>query len=196
MDLLRRVMKAIRNNIDRAADIADSFSDNQFKSKDKIIELLNDNDLIGSNTKVVIMGCWYGSILVDYLAPKVNHITAIDIDDTALRIGKNILFSQYDNIDWIHVDLFNDKNRRKYREATLFINPSCEHMQDMKNWPYFPKDSFFVFTSNDMFDIKDHTNCVNTLEEFKTQLPKYIPIEETEVEDSRGKRFIVIGQIC
>lgn len=193
---LRNVLKAIKHNPHLKDDIIDSLSDNQFKSKNRLIELLNNNNILNKDLNVVILGCWYGSILVKYLAPVVNHITAIDMNDETIRIGKNELFHQYGNVDWITADIFNDKNRDLYKNANLYINTSCEHMKPMNQWHWFPSKAFFAFQSNNMYDIEGHINCVNNIEEFKYQMPKHLLIEEDEINDDRGTRFTLIGEIC
>jgi hypothetical protein len=54
--------------------------------------------------------------------------------------------------------------------------------------------------SNNMFNIEDHTNCVNTLQEFKEQVPENFKIvysDEIEVpgwENDNGKRFTIIAR--
>ena len=42
-------------------------------------------------------------------------------------------------------------------------------MKELK--PLSESKSYFAFQSNNMYNIKDHINCVSTIEEFKTQLP-------------------------
>ena len=47
-----------------------------------------------------------------------------------------------------------------------------------------------------MFDIPTHINCVNTLQEFKDQLPENSEILiEDEIPDERGTRFTLIGKL-
>jgi hypothetical protein len=47
-----------------------------------------------------------------------------------------------------------------------------------------------------MFDIKTHINCVNNIEEFKKQLPSKAKILiEDQIEEDRGIRFTLIGQL-
>lgn len=196
MLLLRNTLKAIKNNPDLSSDIIDSFSDNQFKSKDDLIKLLFVNDLIDKNTNVVIFGCWYGSILIENLAPIVNHIYAIDMDDSVIRIGKNELFKHYDNITWSTYDIFERGHRGIYDTANLFINTSCEHMKPMADWKWFPKGSIYAFQSNNMYGIEGHINCVDNIDEFEKQMPKSVIIDTHETYEERGTRFTIIGQIC
>ena len=108
-----------------------------------------------------------------------------------------------------------------FKRCNLVINTSCEHMRPMKEWgPEGPRSKFrnnkfgvpetyktawwkkfknthFAFQSNAMFDIPTHTNCVNTIQEFKDQLPENAEVLiEDEVPDSRGTRCTLIGKMC
>ena len=61
--------------------------------------------------------------------------------------------------------------------------------------PKLPNDCYFVFQSNNMFGIEGHVNCVNSLEEFKDQLPERAEVLfEEEVEDTRGTRYMLVGK--
>jgi hypothetical protein len=210
--LLDNVFTAIKHEVNYEEDILDSFSDNQIKAKTKLVNELDKLNLLNvKETEVVIFGCWYGSVLIPLLHDKVRKITAIDSDNNVITIGKNRLFDEYHKVNWIVDDIFRIY-RESYTTATIFINTSCEHMPPMNEWgvinkerkePYknpwwtrVPKDSHFAFTSNNMFDILGHTNCVNSIEEFKGQLPPAAEVlVEDELEDERGTRYLLIGKI-
>jgi hypothetical protein len=88
-------------------------------------------------------------------------------------------------------------------------------MSPMKDWKWFgagalsndqdtsifrtPKlldDCYFAFQSNNMFGIEGHVNCVNSLQEFKDQMPQRAEILfEEEVEDTRGTRYMLVGKL-
>ena len=70
-------------------------------------------------------------------------------------------------------------------------------MQPMKNLPILNNiNSYFAFQSNNMFDIETHINCVNSIEEFKKQLPSKAKILiEDQIEEDRVIRFTLIGQL-
>lgn len=190
--LFRNVLKEIKENPSLANDIIDSFSDNQFRSKNKLLKHIDN--FLDKNSEVAILGCWYGSILISSLAPRVKKIIAVDLDDKTVRIGKNGFFKHYKNISWSTGDIFT-KNLN-YSQVDLVINTSCEHMLPMKEWPFWREDCYFALTSNNMFNIKGHVNCVNSLEEFKAQLPdKAEVLHQEEVEDTRGIRYILVGKI-
>ena len=68
-------------------------------------------------------------------------------------------------------------------------------IQVQKSW-WKRVSSVFAFQSNAMFDIPTHINCVNTIQEFKNQLPENAEVLiEDEVPDPRGTRFTLIGRL-
>ena len=194
LDLFKNIMNEARNN----PDLLDSFSPNQFKSKENLINHIKKLNILNSESEIVIFGCWYGSILIPAFYNEVKRITAIDIDDSVIGIAKNRIFKNYDKIDFIVNDAFVWANKSsRIKSTNLIINTSCEHMQPMKNLPILNTiNSYFAFQSNNMFDIKTHINCVNNIEEFKKQLPSKAKILiEDQIEEDRGIRFTLIGQL-
>ena len=194
LDLFKNIMNEARNN----PDLLDSFSPNQFKSKENLINHIKKLNILNSESEIVIFGCWYGSILIPAFYNEVKRITAIDIDDNVIGITKNRIFKNYDKIDFIVNDAFVWANKSsRIKSTNLIINTSCEHMQPMKNLPILNNiNSYFAFQSNNMFDIETHINCVNSIEEFKKQLPSKAKILiEDQIEEDRGIRFTLIGQL-
>ena len=206
------VMQTIHEHVDRKDDILDSFSSNQCRSKSALLNAVDKLDILDANSTVVIWGGWYGSILIPHLANKVKKIINIDLDDEATKISKKF-FSNFENVDYICDDIFK-KYRDVYLNTNLIINTSCEHMLPMKEWKWFgagamskdtnteifrnpklPDDCYFAFQSNNMFDIEGHINCVNSLEEFKDQLPERAKVlHEEKIVDTRGTRYMLVGR--
>ena len=198
LSFLEKVLIAIKHNSTLSEDILDSFSTNQFNSKGKLLELIDNLDILDNQSNITIFGCWYGSILIPKLLTKANKITGIDADDAVIKIAKNQFFKNVNNLDFITSDVFSEF-RSRYKESTLFINTSCEHMLPMKDWPWWgnlPNDAYFAFQSNDMDQIEGHVNCVGSLEEFKAQLPPNSEVLfEDELADERGTRYTLVGKI-
>ena len=191
LQLFKNIMAESRNN----TDLLDSFSPNQFKSKENLITHINNLGILDDKSEIVILGGWYGSILIPAFR-NVKEITLIDIDDNVVKIAKNRLFNHYTNVDYITADVFNlDKHKSRVENADLIINTSCEHMKPMKELELY-SNSYFAFQSNDMFDIPTHINCVNDIEEFEKQMPFNARIiKKDSVKDSRGTRFTIIGRL-
>ena len=188
----------------RQKDVLDSFSSNQFLSKLNLIDHIKSLNFLNKDSEIVIMGSWYGSILIPAFYNEVKKITCIDVDSDVIYRAKYELFKGFD-IDFITGDVF-EKYRDQYTTCDLFINTSCEHMAPMKEWGPWPKyknpwwsrvsPAYFAFQSNAMFDIPTHTNCVHTIPEFKDQLPENAEVLiEDEVPDPRGTRFTLIGRL-
>jgi hypothetical protein len=202
LDFFKRVIRGIKNSHEienlKKEDIIDSFSNNQFNAKKKLLGDIDNLNILDKNSTVVIFGCWFGSILISSLEPKVKKIIAIDLDTAAIRLAKYQFFKDSKNIDWINDDVFNTYHEN-YSNATLFINTSCEHMPPMKNWPWWENlqhNSYFAFQSNNMDKISGHVNCVYSLKDFESQLPENFKVlYKNELEDERGIRYTLIGKI-
>ena len=202
--ILNNLISSSMREVREDKDLLDSFSPNQFKSKLKLVEHIDKLNILTKDSEIVIFGSWYGSILIPAFYNKVKKITCIDKDPKVISRAKYNLFKDFD-VDFITGDVF-DKFRNEYGNADLFINTSCEHMKSMKEWgpapiyknPWWDRVSpaYFAFQSNNMYDIKDHINCVSNLEEFKKQLPDNAKVLiEDEIKDDRGIRFTLIGKI-
>ena len=198
IDYFKRIARAARKYPERAKDIFDSISDNQFLAKEKIIEYAETFGILNKDLNVVILGSWYGTILIPSLAPIVKQVTVYDIDKIAITISKNLF--DYENVDYNHADIFKEYNKKSFSEEnTLIINTSCEHMHPMnqwKGWKSKQNNLYFAMQSNDMFDIEGHVNCVNFIEEFEMQMPEdSIIFDKKEIEDTRGTRFFLFGRM-
>lgn len=196
LQLFKNIMAEARNN----TDLLDSFSPNQFKSKQKLVDMIHNCVDINSETEIVIFGGWYGSILIP-MFKEVKKITLIDIDKEVINIASNRLFNHYKNVEFRVQDVFEYNKLNQYKTANLFINTSCEHMAPMKEWPLWEwilrrNNPYFAFTSNNMLSIEGHINCVYDLDDFKKQLPDTSKVlAESEVTDERGSRYLLVGKI-
>lgn len=197
LELFHTILKEIKNRPEHAIDLMDSVGKNQFRSKGKLLELVDKLELT-QDYEVVIFGCWYGSILIPALYTKFKQITGIDVDSKVVTHAQYNLFQHYKNVGFVIGDVFS-VDLAQYSHDNLMINTSCEHMPPMKEWPFWDRlssNSYFAFQSNNMDKIDGHTNCVNSLEEFKYQLPdNFVVLFEDEFSDDRGVRYTLVGQI-
>lgn len=191
--------------------IFESLSPNQIASKMWLIEELR-NIPLPQNNKVEIVGSWYGYPLIDYLnkAISIEKIECWDIDKEARMIAKQYLeifqdtkTSVYSKNYWQH--------ERTASDATLLINTSSEHMiesfyQVKGKWNvFYHKNPVIVIQSNNMRNIKDHINCVDSDEEliekhkinqvFYSGSDNIVQWNGTKIESSGYKRFMVIGKL-
>ena len=200
---LLKVLTAAKEHPDVERSLFDSFSDNQIGAKYALLDAVDELRILNEESTVVIWGAWYGSILIPALQNKVQKIFAMDVDESPLKIAKNRLFPDYGNVEYVCDDVFN-RCLKSYKVADLIINTSCEHMRPMKECEWFNaernryinENCWFAFQSNNMFGIEGHVNCVNGMNEFKSQLPINSKVYfEEEVEDTRGKRYMLVGKL-
>ena len=74
------------------------------------------------------------------------------------------------------------------------INTSCEHISNFETWyDKIPKGKLVVLQSNNYFEINEHVNCVNNINEFKEMAPMselhYMGMRELP----KYTRFMLIG---
>ena len=189
LQLFKNIMREGRHN----TDLLDSFSPNQFKSKEMLIKMVNDLSMVDSNSEIVILGGWYGSILIPAFK-HVKRITLIDLNDQVIGLAKRRLFNHYDNVDFITSDVWNENRLGRIQNANLIINTSCEHMRPMKELK-LETNAYFAYQSNNMRSIKDHINCVGGIDEFQKQLPDNARVlDKGIIEDERGLRFTLVGK--
>ena len=195
MDVDLKLFKNIMNEARHNSVLLDSYSPNQFKSKEVLINHINNLNILDDKSEIIILGSWYGSILIPAFK-QVKRITAVDLDENVINIAKNRLFNHYKNVDFICDDVFKwIPDSRRTKKTDLIINTSCEHMRPMKELD-LNTNAYFAFQSNNMFDIPTHNNCVNNIDEFKKQMPSNAKIMiEDHIKDDRGTRFLLIGKL-
>ena len=191
LQLFKNVIAEGRNN----SNLLDSFSPNQFKTKERLIGHIRDLNIVDDKSEITILGGWYGSILIPAFK-EAKRISLIDLDKQVVSIAKQRIFNHYKNIDFITSDVF-DKNRYgRIRYANLIINTSCEHMKPMKELEALQEsNAYFAFTSNNMLSIEGHINCVYDLNDFEKQMPDNAKVlVRDSITDERGTRFMLIGK--
>ena len=192
LQLFKNVIAEGRNN----SNLLDSFSPNQFKTKERLIGHIRDLNIVDDKSEITILGGWYGSILIPAFK-EAKRISLIDLDKQVVSIAKQRIFNHYNNIDFITSDVF-DKNRYgRIRYANLIINTSCEHMKPMKELEALQEsNAYFAFTSNYMLSIEGHINCVYDLNDFEKQMPDNAKVlVKDSITDERGTRFMLIGKL-
>ena len=224
--LLYDVMSVIKEDPSLEHNLLDSFSNNQVASKYALLNAVDNLNFLDKDSTVVIWGSWYGSILIPTLTNKVKKIVCIDLDNNPLQIAKNRLFNEYTNIEYVCDDIFKtyrdvylntnliiNTSREHipsmntwpwFRYSSMETdtvhpkgyadnNPSRKKIYDS---PKLSSNCYFAFQSNNMFGIEGHVNCVNSLQEFKDQMPERAEILfEEAVEDTRGTRYMLVGKL-
>ena len=168
------------------------------QSQAKMLEFINGLSILDVNSEIVVFGCKHTVELMTTLAEGKKRLSGFDSDDSLFRSLKHNVLEQYSNIEIIDADVIT-KNAKRFEDADLTINTICEHMPPMnewESWKRFKTGSHVVFQSNNSSDKDGLTNCVTSLDEFKTQLPLNVEVMfEDESEHEKGTRYTIIGKI-
>ena len=196
-----------------SADLADSMSWGQIKSKRWLIETCENQSL--NLGKVFLCAGWY-AILANMLFNSkcdVDKIRSFDIDpdcqEIADCVNKEFVVNQWKfkaiTADILDIDyaqhtwsVWSNKNQRMSFPISdtpdTIINTSCEHLDNFAEWyGIIPVDKLIILQSNNFFEADDHVNCVESLEEFNTQTPMSTVLYEGELDLEKYKRFMRIG---
>lgn len=181
----------LNNQIKSIDSYHDSLSYGQLSSKMWLIDQLPE----GKELYIEIIGGWFGCPLIDLLNSKLNikKIDFYEIDESCKKVLAQYLNHFKFNFK---VSVFGDFfERKELRRRDLIINTSSEHMQDItKMKQYFKGNPAIAIQSNDYFELEEHTNCVNDIEELilKNEIKKVWYKGKKEFE--KYNRFMVIGQ--
>ena len=184
----------------RSFDIINSLNDNQFNSKEWLVQaLLPYLKEIEDLNKILILGSWYGllgAILRQYIDKDISIIN-VDTDPMTKIIGNKICKEDiYSNNTFIVDDAVNYLIE-KIQWNQVIINTSCEHMEreevqlliKMKK-----RDTLICFQSNNYDSVTSHINTSNSLDEFVD----YLGLVDVKLAESKRiasyDRYTVIGK--
>jgi hypothetical protein len=193
------IVDAIKKYHNTNNDIFDAFSMTQFISKYWLItNLINYLDM--NRTYIIyIFGGWYGFLpYLFYKTPIAIHkIYNIDVNKDCQEISNYLNIKQKQKYFFYNMDM---SDWWAYESNSIVINTSCEHIDDATYKKWYDKisnDSLIVLQSNDLFRIKEHIRCSNSLEHFVEQslLTNILWKGETFVDQHKEyKRFMIIGK--
>ena len=77
-----------------------------------------------------------------------------------------------------------------------FINTSCEHIPNFKEWyAKIPEGRLVILQSNNFFEVEEHVNCVSNIDEFIEMAPMSELMYSGSIDLPKYKRFMVIGRV-
>ena len=211
-DTLDTIRRIVDNYPDRIIDVLNSINENQFKSKDWLIEKLNEYPhhfkykTLDKKIDICLLASWYGLLayrLIDkFQLKKINNIDCFDFDPKAKSVAKklwkkidadNIKDGKLTYVKFIEQDI-NDIEQFNY---PVVILTSCEHLnqKDVDNIiKKLGEHTLVVLQSNNYKKINEHINCVDTKEDFANQyVSKLRNIKIYEKDFIKYKRFMIIG---
>lgn len=206
LDILKRGFKLIEHIYDksvhakqlelyRVKDVGNGLAENHWICKqwlvDELSEFVYDQD-------VHVAAGWLGltAYLIRKEFPSVK-ITSSDMDPGCKDLGE-FLFDGH-NIDFKSLDTVLNIDDVK-RDSRVYINTSTEHIEQ-KFMDYvlqsLDKGTIVALQSNDYFDVDDHVNCYNTLDDFVSAMSANINevLYSGEKEMKAYNRFMVIGVV-
>ena len=145
-----------------------------------------------------LYGGWFGYPIIDMLSKEyeLKSLTNIDCDHNAILVNKRFSKEYFKHNFVEYSKLKVEDYVGNFKNIDLVINTSSEHMPDLPeliNNKSYSRSCVFALQSNNMFDIDDHTNCVNSKEELveKSGLNKILYSGTQNMETY--SRFMVIG---
>lgn len=174
----------------RIRDIGNGLAESHWKSKQWLVDELTE---FLYNEDVHIAAGWLG--LTGYLLRKEFpniKITSSDIDPGCKIMGKFL----FDNIEFKTLDTVLDINIIK--DCQVYINTSIEHIKQEYVDLIFSKlnkGTIFAIQSNNYYDVVDHINCSDSLDDFKsrTQFKELLYANKMQFKDY--DRYMLIGRI-
>jgi hypothetical protein len=193
----------------------DCFSRGQLESKQWLVDELSQYHSLDLGTVFLCAG-WYATLATMLFESdiKVDKIRSFDLDPTCVDIAEvfnkpwfmeqwrfksitqDIMDVDYDEHTW---EYWSNANNRMSRPITdrpdTIINTSCEHIPDFAEWyAKIPAGKLVVLQSNNFFEVEEHVNCVNDIEEFKAQAPMTRVLYDGKLELPKYTRFMLIGR--
>lgn len=183
----------------------ESISPNQLKCKrwavDELTKVVNERKVNYPEDRydVELIGGWFGWPLLDYLSAELplNRVRNIDKDPLCANIS-HLYDQKFDhNFEYIFFqhDIMEINDTYSPR---IVINTSCEHMPNMKDIiksrKYNTDKALFLLQSNNMKDIEDHINCVDSPEELCDQAGFTKLYYKGSLELETYTRYMVIGK--
>jgi hypothetical protein len=188
---------------DKTLNWIDALSRNQVKSKLWLLEEIKQLPQYKTATKIgnipvntVVVGGWVG--LLPFLAQlsgfNIDNVTNVDID-VSVHYPAAILntgFCKTFKNSSLDIRKFNFD---KYKNLVV-IDTIVEHFENHGEWvKTLPTGTTVVLQGNDMFDVPDHVNCHNSLNEFLEHCGLNTILWSGELLLHKCTRFMAIGKV-
>lgn len=182
---------------DQYKRFSETYCKTQVESKKELIKNLHSAIAHKEEHTFIVIGAWYGTLIVPYLMNNFDNIKRIILNDTdknVRRILKSYTKKFTDNFEVTHYDMFyTSKWHSELSENNVIINSSCEHMPDMYKLHDGYKHVLYALQSNNYYDLDEHVNCVADLEEFTLKSGLQVVYRATEIPMKEHKRFTLVG---
>ena len=180
---------------DLSKNFYESFRPDHIRSKKWLVHEICKH-VKGNLKRVAVLGSWNSVLLKELLENKKNveHWDFYDIDhgchrDRDMYCESNQLQRNYTCIENDVPTLFAHEDIHK--QYDLIINPSCEHMEDIKTF----KGPMYALTSNNYTTIKEHINTITKHEELAIKNGINNIAYEGSLKLTNYTRFCTIGSV-
>ena len=171
LQLFKNVIAEGRNN----SDLLDSYSPNQFKTKERLIGHVRDLNVVNEQSEITILGGWYGSILIP-MFKEVKHLLDPKkplINRTNIVLTKNNKINMIQNYPNIKIYDNIEDTLKKYNNNSYYIGGSSIYNYLINN---------NLVTEAHISFINDNYNCDNFIEINKLREKKHTIISKQSFE--------------
>lgn len=190
----------------------DCFARGQLQSKAWLVKELKELDpKLGT---VFLCAGWYATLSTMLFENdfEIDKVRSFDIDQSCASIAE-IFNKPWTMKDWqfkastadikdINYSGYTYKTSKSdgseselYDEPDTIINTSCEHIDNFSEWyDRIPEGKLIILQSNNYFEVEEHVNCSNDIEEFKAQAPCKEYLFTGTLDLGIYKRFMIIGR--
>jgi len=193
----------------------DFLSYGQFESKRVLLEELQKFVPGLEDRLIVLLGGWYGlfaQLLFQQKPEGKGRVISVDLDEKANVIAEKLnqnlvtdgwkfktVTQNIHDVDYqesvFHLKRANGERVEIAQPVDIYINTSCEHIEDFEAWiDKIPYGCFVALQSNNATQFKEHINCVNSLDEFREQADLGVVLVERVLKFKDYDRYILIGR--
>ena len=196
-----KIAAAMTNNLD--LNWEDALSRNQVKSKLWLIEKLVEQNLIPKKrsitdppTTTLVVGGWVGMLpfLTSMNGKNLDSVINMDIDTSVHSAAHELNTGTHNNFKNSGADV-RTVDLKKYKKL-IVIDTIVEHFEKHGDWvSTLPPGTTVILQGNDMFDVPDHVNCHNSLEEFISSCGLNTILWSGELNLYKCTRYMAIGKV-
>ena len=206
--LLSRIKTTLTKFPNSETAFSDALSLGQLQSKIWLIDNLPTN--LGT---VFICAGWYGTLaalMFERADDKFDKIRSFDIDPKCADIADSInrprvidgwqfkaSTMDIEKMDYPTVHTTHRANGTSLELTecpNTIINTSCEHIENFDKWyNNIPLGTLVILQSNNYYEIDEHINCVNDVDEFSRAAPMSTLLYSDKLELPKYTRFMLIG---
>ena len=187
MENILKVIDSVTNDR-QVKSIINSVNNNQEKSKNWLLDKSKEFFDFFDNPKICVAAGWYGHLANKLVGYTNEKVLSFDKDPNTKLIGNKL----YKDV-WFKVEAIEDFD---FKNFNIVVCTSCEHLKQSVINDMIKKckqGALIILQSNNYFDVKEHINCYNNVEEFEMSLNLEKVLYKGTLHLDKFNRFMVIG---